>query len=323
MVQVLHKRATTTQAIRKRIQEAEGSYAQLAKRFNVNIKTIQTWRNRDFVEDKPMGNGRKNSVLTLEDESIICKVRKKTWLPLDDLLDLLKRTIPKLTRSNLHRCLQHYGISRPPKESLTKRKTQKFKVYEIGFIHIDITDFWLKKKKYSLFVAIDRVSKFSYACLYENKTVESALDFLKQVIDFYPYQIHRILTDNGIQFTYRCLLKANQPKGKRHPFSQMCLDNGIKHKLTNFFSPQTNGQVERMNQTIKNATIKMFEYETVEQFKLNLEDFLNWYNMAKKLKALKRKAPYDFIIEQYKLNPKIFNKKPEHHCVGLNTYRYP
>jgi len=318
MGQILHKRATTTHAIRKQIQEAEGSYAELAKRFNVNIKTIQTWKNRDFVEDKPMGNGRKNSVLTEEEEIIICNVREKTRLPLDDLFELLQKTIPKLSRSNLHRCLQHYGISRLPKETNAKRTTGKFKTYDLGFVHIDITDFWLNKKKQSLFVAIDRVSKFTYACLYERKTIESSLDFLDKVFLFYPYTIHRILTDNGTQFTYRSLRKEKQPKGARHPFTQKCVDHGVKHKLTNYFSPQTNGQVERMNQTIKNATIKMFEYETVEQFKLNLEDFLNWYNTVKKLKALKRKAPYDFIREQYKINPKVFHKNPEHHCAGLN-----
>lgn len=319
MGQILHKRATTTHAIRKQIQEATGSYAELAKRFNVNIKTIQTWKNRDFVEDKPMGNGRMNSVLTEEDEALICKVRKKTWLPLDDLFDLLTTAIPKLSRSNLHRCLQHHGISRVPKDPEAKRATGKFKTYEIGFVHMDITDFWLNKKKHSLFVAIDRVSKFAYACLYQRKTMNCALDFLDKVFLFYPYRIHRILTDNGSQFTYRCMPEIRKPKGRRHPFTQKCMDKGVKHKLTNFFSPQTNGQVERMNQTIKDATIKMFEYETVEQFKLNLEDYLNWYNTVKKLRALKRKAPYDFIKEQYKINPKIFNKNPEHHCAGLNS----
>ena len=320
MGQILHKRARTTEATRREIQEAEGSLIKLAKRFNVNWKTIQKWKNRSSTEDSKMGNGRANSILTNEEEKVICETRKKTWLPLDDLFDILKPKIPKLSRSNLHRCLQYYDISRVPEEMKEKKKEKgKFKTYEIGFLHIDITEFWLQGKKYSLFVAIDRVSKICIAKLYENKTMESALAFLDVVFQFFPYQIHRILTDNGLQFTYSALPKEKRPKGKRHSFTQKCLDNGIKHKLTQFFSPQTNGQVERMNKTLKDATIKMFEYNTIEQFKVNLYDFLNFYNCSKKLRAIGRKSPYDFLREKYKLKPKIFTKNPDHHRVGLNS----
>ena len=319
MGQILHKRARTTEATRKEIQEASGSLEKLAKKFNVNWKTIQKWKQRDNTEDSKMGNGRANSVLTEEEEKIICETRKKTWLPLDDLLDVLQPKIPKLSRSNLHRCLQYYGISRVPEEMKEKKKERgKFKTYEIGFLHIDITDFWLQKKKYSLFVSIDRVSKLCIAELYENKTMESALQFLDIVFTFFPYQIHRILTDNGLQFTYSALPEKKRPKRKRHPFTQKCQEKGIKHKLTKFFSPQTNGQVERMNKTLKDATIKMFEYDTVEQFKVNMHDFLNYYNCSKKLKAIGRKSPFTFLREKYKINPKLFTKNPDHHCVGLD-----
>ncbi len=319
MGQILHKRARTTESIRKDIQTAEGSLRELGKKFNVNWKTIQKWKSRKSTEDAPMGNGRMNSILTSEEEKIICETRKKTWLPLDDLFDILKPKIPKLSRSNLHRCLQYYGISRVPEVMKEKQKERgKFKTYEIGFCHIDITDFWLQKKKYSLFVAIDRVSKLCIVELYEDKTKDSVLHFLEKVFKFFPYKIHRILTNNGAQFTYRALPKNRRPKNKRHPFTQMCLDNGVKHKLTNFFSPQTNGQVERMNKTIKDATIKMFQYENIMQFKLNLYDFLNFYNCSKKLKALKQKTPLEFLKEKFKIKPKLFKKNPDHFCVGLN-----
>jgi len=160
MGQILHKRARTTEVIRKEIQKAEGSIMTLAKRFNVNPKTIAKWKKRRNTGDAPMGNGRVNSVLTEEEEKIICEIRKKTWFSLDDLFDLLKPKISKLSRSNLHRCLHYYGLSRVPEEIKKEKKEKgKFKTYEIGFLHIDITDFYLQKKKCSPFVAIDRISK--------------------------------------------------------------------------------------------------------------------------------------------------------------------
>jgi transposase-like protein len=296
------------------------SQYELAKKYNLNRKTVAKWQSRDFVEDKPMGNGRANTVLSPDEELVIKTTREKTWLPLDDLYDLLKPQIPKLSRSNLHRCLVHYGISRMPESLNPKRKTGKFKVYEIGYLHIDITDFWLQKKRYSLFVAIDRISKLCIAEVYENKTMEAALDFLDYVFEFYPYKIHRILTDNGLQFTYKALSKNKQPKLKRHPFTQKCQEKGIKHKLTQFFSPQTNGQVERMNKTLKDATIKMFQYQSIDQFKVNLQDFLSFYNRSKKLSALKRLSPFDFLKNKAKIFPKLFHKNLDHLCSGLNNY---
>lgn len=43
--------------------------------------------------------------------------RQKTLLPLDDVLGCLKDSIPNLSLSALHRCLQRHGISRLPAES--------------------------------------------------------------------------------------------------------------------------------------------------------------------------------------------------------------
>lgn len=328
MGQILHQRARTTQGIRKEIQEAKGSLKALAKRFGVNIKTIAKWKKRESVEDAKMGNGRANTVLTEEEEVVICEMRRKTWLPLDDLLDHLKPVIPKLSRSNLHRCLRHYGISTVPKEFSPYEEVKekgKFKSYEIGFLHVDITEFYLCEKKYYLFVAIDRVTKMIFAHLYEQKRVEDTLDFMEKVFQFFPYKIHRVLTDNGLQFSYRAMPQNKRPRDKkgiplRHPFSALLQKNGIKHKLTAFYSPQTNGQVEKANDILKKATIKLFHYDTVQQFQLNLQDFLNYYNCSKKLSALKRKSPYEFILQKYHSSPNLFSKNPFHHCVGLNTY---
>jgi integrase len=54
------------------------------------------------------------TVLTVEEEAIIVAFRRHTLLPLDDCLYGLQPTIPHLTRSSLHRCLDRPGISRLP-----------------------------------------------------------------------------------------------------------------------------------------------------------------------------------------------------------------
>jgi hypothetical protein len=78
-------------------------------------------------------------VLSKEDEAIIVAFRRHT-LPLDDCLYSLQATIPHLTRSPLHRCLQRHGISRLPEVEGDKPNKRKFEAYPIGYFHIDIAE---------------------------------------------------------------------------------------------------------------------------------------------------------------------------------------
>ena len=62
------------------------------------------WRERAFVADLPTGPKRPTStVLLVEEEAVIVAFRRHTLLPLDDCLYALQPTIPRLTRSALHR----------------------------------------------------------------------------------------------------------------------------------------------------------------------------------------------------------------------------
>ena len=75
----------------------------------------------------------RSTVLSQAEEAIIVAFRKHTLLPLDDCLYALQATIPHLTRSALHRCLQRHGISRLPEIEGEKPSKKKFKTYPIGY----------------------------------------------------------------------------------------------------------------------------------------------------------------------------------------------
>ncbi len=74
-----------------------------------------------------------STVLTIEEGAMIVAFRRHTLLPLDDCLYGLQPTIPHLTRSALHRCLQGHGISRLPEVDGDQPARQKFKAYPIGY----------------------------------------------------------------------------------------------------------------------------------------------------------------------------------------------
>ncbi len=142
MGQVLHGSATTTEAIRRAIQHSQASLRALAKRYGINQKTVAKWKKRTSVADLPTGpKDAKSTVLSIEEEAIIVAFRRHTLLPLDDCLYALQPTIPHLTRSSLHRCLQRHGISQSAARSkATSRPSKKFKAYPIGYFHIDIAE---------------------------------------------------------------------------------------------------------------------------------------------------------------------------------------
>ena len=95
---------------------------------------------------------------------MIVEFRRRTRLPLDGVLGCLRDSIPKLTRSSLHRCLFRRGISRLPEnpEQASKRG------------------------KLNMFLAIGRVSKFTYAEFHDNAGKMNGADFLRGVVAAFP-----------------------------------------------------------------------------------------------------------------------------------------
>jgi transposase InsO family protein len=321
MGQVLHGSATTTEAVRRAIQHSQESLRALAKRYGINQKTVAKWKGRTSVADLPTGpKTPKSTVLSGEEEAVVVAFRRHTLLPLDDCLYALQPTIPHLTRSSLHRCLQRHGISRLPQVEGEASPKRKFKAYPIGFFHLDIAEVQTAQGKLYLFVAVDRTSKFAVAQLVQKANTQTARAFLEALVAAVPYRVEIVLTDNGIQF-------ADLPKNRSgptakhrgHPFGRLCREHGIEQRLTKPNHPWTNGQVERMNRTIKDATVKRYHYESHGQLVRHLDDFVAAYNFARRLKALGGLTPFEAICKAWTKEPHRFRLSPDHLTSGLNT----
>lgn len=291
----------------------------MSREFGINPKTVAKWRKRATVEDCRTGPKKpRSTVLTEAEEAAVVALRRHTLLPLDDCLYALQPSIPHLTRSALHRCLQRHGVSRLPDLEGDKPQRAKFKRYPIGFFHIDIAEVQTAEGKLFLFVAIDRTNKFAVTRLVEKADRRTAWEFLEHLLHVVPYRIHTILTDNGIQF-------AEQPRNRntawsrKMRFDMICDANEIEHRLTKLNHPWTNGQVERMNRTIKEATVKRFHYDSHRQLRAHLGDFLAAYNFARRLKTLGGLTPYEYICKVWISEPDRFILNPIHQMPGLNT----
>jgi transposase InsO family protein len=135
-------------------------------------------------------------------------------------------------------------------------------------------------------------------------------------------------TSNGTHFTepsgntwtpaeIKAML-ARQQLFRAHAFELACAQNDVAHRLTKPRHPWTNGQVERMNRTIKEATVQRFYYATHDQLRTHLADFVAAHNFARRLKTLRGLTPYEAICKAWTDEPHRFALNPLHQMPGLN-----
>ncbi|MCD1585056.1 integrase core domain-containing protein [Halomonas sp. IOP_14] len=121
-----------------------------------------------------------------------------------------------------------------------------------------------------------------------------------------------MLTYNGLQFAKKAGTKTYKP----HIFDVVCHRYGLANEALH---PWTNGQVKRMNRTIKEVTTRAFHCTSLEQLQSHLKNYLWAYNSARPLRALKGKTPIEFILEKWQKEIERFYGDPNPHFTGPNS----
>ena len=125
--------------------------------------------------------------------------------------------------------------------------------------------------------AIDTHSNVGFVKLYQEKTSLTASDLLNdRALPFFDEQMMRmlrVLTDNGREY---CGSKEN------HAYQLFLHLNEIEHTRIRVRHPQTNGSVERLNQTVQEEFYKVaFRkklYGSIDEIQADLDEFMRWYN---------------------------------------------
>ena len=175
-------------------------------------------------------------------------------------------------------------------------------------------------------VAIYWVTKFAFVELHEKATRRVAADFLRTLIKAVPYTVYIVLTYNGTHFTssgnarsaaadIRCAMEQGE-LFLAHALEYACTQDHFGHWITKPRHSWTNGQVERMYRTIKEATVKRSHYDTHDQLRRHLDDFVSAHDFGRRLKGL---TPYEAICKAWTAEPKRFGLAPFHQMPGLNT----
>lgn len=134
---------------------------------------------------------------------------------------------------------------------------------------------------------VDDHSRFAYSEIHDNQKTETCAAFMLRAAQTFAtmgYRIDRVMTDNAL--SYR----------KGQAFADSLAQIGATHKLTRPYRPQTNGKVERFNQTLTHGWAYKTLYHNNSARRLALTDFLHHYNNHRPHSALDGQPPITRIV---------------------------
>jgi transposase InsO family protein len=307
----IHPQARTTPAVRIEIARSAEPSGVLAKRFGVSTETIRKWRKRG-AEDCQDRSSRPHKLpwkATEEERAIVCALRRSTGFLIDDLTFIVTHFLPHLNRDAVYRILKAEGLGRLPPAHQRKRESGTFKVYDLGFVHMDIkhlpklqTADGESRKRY-LYVAIDRCSRWVHLAVKDDELTGSAVTFLKEAISAFPFKVTHVLTDRGSCFT-------------ADGFEEACRKLKVEHRKTKPYTPQTNGLAERFNGRVQREVLGI----TILSHR-DLETLLKGFNQAynrRRQRVLKGASPEQVVQRRLAAEPKLAHlrfKPPDPHAL--------
>jgi hypothetical protein len=322
----LHKNARTTPTIRQELRESTQSERELAREYHLNRATVRQWRRRDNDQDASHHPHRLHTTLTPAQELVVIELRKTLLLPLDDLLAVTREFLnPAVSRSGLDRCLRRQGVSNlqalMPQPEADEQPTKTFKDYEPGFVHVDVK--YLPQMPdedahRSLFVGIDRASRGVYVEILGEKTAVNAASFLQRLVAKAPFQVQKVLTDNGQEFTDRCCATGERDPTGRHRFDRTGENHNIDHRLIKPRHPQTNGRDERCNGRIS-AVLATTRFDAAQRLEDTLSRSVRRYHHQIPHRALGHIAPVQARQDWQEKRPELFKKKV-YNLTGLDIH---
>lgn len=216
-----------------------------------------------------------------------------------EIVSVLKPQLKRFTpsASGVYNIIKRHGLNRlTGTMQKNKRQIIKEKAGELG--HIDCH--YLSKsiiqgvsKTRYLVCIVDSCTRIAWAELVEDikslTVMFAALKSLNILADHYDIRFKEVLTDNGPEFGPK-----QSKKKAEHPFERMLMELGIKHRYTRPYRPQTNGKVERFWRTLEDDLLRETTFDTLEELREELLQYLYYYNHERPHQSLKGLSPVNF-----------------------------
>lgn len=219
-----------------------------------------------------------------------------------EIVNLLKPTLHKFTpsASGVYNICKRYGLNRlTPRLKEKKRKIIKERMGQLGHIdchHLSKSVIRGQSRKLYLVCVVDDYSRLAWAEVTEDITaltvMFAALKCMNYLNDQYSIKFEEIISDNGPEFG-----PAHSKQKEGHPFERLLKELGIKHRYTRPYRPQTNGKVERFWRTLQEDLIHETDFDTLEELKDELIQYLYYYNNERPHQGIGGKVPVEMAGE--------------------------
>jgi hypothetical protein len=217
-----------------------------------------------------------------------------------EIVNILKPTLTKFTpsASGVYNIFKRHQLNRlTPAIKTSKRKIIKERMGQLGHIdshHLSKSIIKGESRKLYLVCIVDDYTRIAWAEVVEDITsltiMFSALKCLNILSDHYQIKFEEILSDNGPEFG-----PATSKNKIQHPFERMLLELNIKHRYIKPYRPQTNGKVERFWRTLEDDLLRDTHFDSLEELKEELLQYLYYYNHERPHQGIDGKKPIEMI----------------------------
>lgn len=135
-----------------------------------------------------------------------------------------------------------------------------------SLIQIDTKHLYVLGTKFYIFVAVDCRSRSGFVEAYTTISSNSAADFLSKVINYFPFPIEAINTDNGSEYLLH--------------FHKLIADLKISHYFSYPNTPKMNARVERLIETLIYEFLNLQGdlIPEISSLRDKCREFNTWYN---------------------------------------------
>jgi len=265
------------------------------REFEVPKSSFYEWKNaykRDGVaglkRKKPVAHSHPRKLL----EDVVDKIlhiRRSYQLGPERIMWYLERYHGiNISESSVYRVLKRHKINRLPK--IAPRRAIHTKRYSKSVpghhVQVDVKFLIFKhedggKTKRFQYTAIDDATRIRALKIYQRHTQQNAIDFIKYVVNKFPFRIHTIRTDRGHEF--------------QALFHWYVEDQGMQHVYIKPRSPQLNGKVERSHRSDQDEFYQLLTYTNDVDLNEKLEAWEQFYNFNRPHGAFNGKTPYEAL----------------------------
>lgn len=234
-------------------------------------------------------------------EKIILRTRQRTNQGAEYLrFHLITKYQITVSVTGIHKVLKRAGVVRQGQYHQKKKPYVVTRTYLPGEkVQVD-TKYLRNAKGERLYQysAIDVATGIIFKQLFRNIGPDQSCAFLRNLVQFYPFPLKAIQTDNGLEYTWRLHPEIQ----KVHHFSLQCQIMGLDHVLIPPASPTYNSHVERTHRIDMEELWRKKKYYSFNSMQLALRKYVLRFNHHRATPSKNWRTPVEYANQQFGLH---------------------